>query len=35
MDAARITLQRNAVRWRGKALLFLVDNSTTVAYINK
>ena len=35
MEAARITLQRNAVYWRGKALRFLVNNCTTVAYINK
>ena len=35
MEAVRITLQRNAVRWRGKVLRFLVDNSTTVAYVNK
>ena len=30
-----ITLQRNATRWRSKVLRFLVDNSTTVAYVNK
>ena len=35
MEAVRITLQRNVTRWRGKVLRFLVDNSTTVAYVNK
>ena len=35
MEAVRLTLHHNFKRWRGKTLRFLIDNSTTVAYINK
>ena len=35
MEAVRLTIERQARVWKGKAVRFLIDNRTTVAYIMK
>ena len=35
MEAVRLTIESQASRWRNKAVRFLIDNRTTVAYITK
>ena len=35
MEAVRLTILNRARVWRGKCIKFLIDNRTTVAYINK